>query len=165
MTTEHVPNDAHLVRLVLLQADIDDETAERLAAFAESAMEGGALDCMLLPVMMKKGRPGTRVEILVPPERAQEFTARLLRETTTLGVRRITVERTSLARRMELIDVDGHRIRVKVALWNGRAIRAKAEFEDCRQVAAATGRVLADVCREAERRSADAFLSDHKDDE
>ncbi len=159
MSGEHVPNDAEVTRLIMLQADIDDETPERLGAFAESVMAAGALDCTQLPVTMKKGRLGTRIEILVPPERSQEFTARILKETTTLGVRRITVERTALARRMERIDLEGRNVRVKIALWNGVAVRAKPEFEDCRSIANATGRPLAEVCRDAERKATDTFVT------
>jgi len=154
MTTP-LPDDAETIDLILLQADVDDDTPERLAAFAESMMAAGALDCTQSAIQMKKGRLGTRVEVLTTPERGDEFAARLLRETTTIGVRRIEVRRTALARRFEFVEVAGQRVRAKIAMWNGEPLRGKAEFEHVRHVAEATGRTLADVQREADARIAE----------
>lgn len=155
MTDHGIPDDCETIDLVLLQADVDDDTPENLAAFAESALAAGALDCVLLPVFMKKGRPGTRVEVLATAESADVHAARMLRGTTTLGVRRIAVRRTALAREFGRIEVAGRHIGVKIALWNGRALRAKAEFEHLRLAAHETGRPLEDLRREADARIAE----------
>jgi len=69
----------------------------------------------------------------------------LFSRTTTLGVRWSRVARHALARDMRTVEVLGHDVRVKVsALPDGRR-RAKAEYEDVRVVANATGRSLQDV--------------------
>src|ERR1019366_1016246 len=53
--------------LALLAADIDDMTGEYLASAADLLREAGALDVTLLQTMMKKGRPGVRIEALCRP--------------------------------------------------------------------------------------------------
>ena len=58
-------SDGALVeQLVMLSTDIDDLDGESLAAVADGLRTAGALDVVLLPALMKKGRPGTRLEVL-----------------------------------------------------------------------------------------------------
>jgi uncharacterized protein (DUF111 family) len=149
MTTPHLPDDVHVERLELIEADLDDESPEVVGVFLERALECGALDAVAMPVVMKKGRPGVRLEVLCRPEESAALGALLLRETGTLGFRKRAVERVALARREEAIEVEGYRIRVKVALWEGRALRAKPELEDCRVAARALGRPLRAVLEQA----------------
>jgi uncharacterized protein (DUF111 family) len=94
---------------------------------------------------MKKGRQGTRIEILCRPEDAPRFEALLLRETTTIGVRRSDVDRVMLAREESTVDVLGHTIRVKVVTLSDGGRRAKPEFDDVQRVALATNRSAADI--------------------
>ena len=127
-------------RLTMLATDIDDMAGEYLGALADSLRARGALDVVLMPSTMKKGRPGIRVEVLARPADAATLEALLLTESTSIGVRRIAVERRALPRRMGSIEVLGQRIAVKlVALPDGRT-RAKPEFDDVLAAARTTGR-------------------------
>jgi pyridinium-3,5-bisthiocarboxylic acid mononucleotide nickel chelatase len=118
---------------------------EYLAAAAEALRNAGALDVVLQPVVMKKGRAGTRVDVLVAPAESEALEAMLLTETTTIGVRRAVVRRRVLARERGVVDVLGFEVAVKiVALPNGSR-RAKPEFEDVQRVALATGRTPRDI--------------------
>lgn len=134
-------------RLVTLAADVDDMPGEHLAAAAEALREAGALDVVLLTTLMKKGRPGTRIEVLATEAAADALERALLTQTTTIGVRRVTVERRALPREQRTVEVLGHEITVKlVTLPDGRR-RGKPEFEDVRRVALATGRSPADISK------------------
>lgn len=141
--------------LVMLTADIDDATGEHLAGVAELLRESGALDVVLLPVLMKKGRPGTRIEVLAAPADADALERRLLRESTTIGVRRYSVERQALPRAHRDVEVLGHTISVKVVTLPDGTTRAKPEFDDVRRAAAATGRPLQEIT-DAARRAAES---------
>jgi len=141
--------------LVELVCEIDDMTAEYLAAVGDRIRESGALDVTLAPVIMKRGRAGTRIEVLSRPADASRIESLLLIETTTIGVRQRIVRRRALRREVVQLSVLGHEISAKlVALPNGRR-RAKPEFADVQRVALATGRPLQDISRlataEAER--------------
>jgi hypothetical protein len=94
---------------------------------------------------MKKGRQGTRVEILCRPGDAARLETLLLTETTTIGVRRTDVSRTVLPRKQAEIDVLGHSVRVKIVALPGGGTRVKPEFDDVQRVALATGRRAADI--------------------
>jgi len=132
-------------RASIVACDVDDMSPEYVAGAAERARLAGALDVTLLAVTMKKGRQGTRIEILCRPEDAPRFEALLLRETTTIGVRRSEVDRVMLAREEATVDVLGHTIRVKVVTLSDGARRAKPEFDDVQRVALATSRSATDI--------------------
>jgi uncharacterized protein (TIGR00299 family) protein len=131
--------------IAVVAADLDDMTPEYLAAVAERARVEGALDAVLLPVVMKKGRQGTRIEILCTPVDAERFEALLLRETSTIGVRRTEASRSVLTREERTVQVLDHAVRVKVVTLPTGERRAKPEFDDVQRCALATGRTASDI--------------------
>jgi uncharacterized protein (TIGR00299 family) protein len=145
--------------LVSLAADIDDMPGEYLAAVADDARAAGALDVVLIATVMKKGRPGTRIEVLVEAADADRLEALLLAESSTIGVRRALVERRALPRSVQTVELLGHPVRLKVVELPGGRTRMKPEFDDVRHVAEATGRSVSDIFRlaviEGERMSSD----------
>lgn len=142
---EPAPDGAGERELHLLACDVDDMSPEYLAGAAERLRASGALDVTMHSLMMKKGRPGTRIEVLSAPERSEHIEALLLSETTTIGVRRSWVRRRALARREGTVSVLGHEIAVKfVRLPDGRE-RGKPEYDDVQRVADATGRSPHDI--------------------
>ncbi|MCB2153788.1 DUF111 family protein [bacterium] len=149
-------DDLTIETLDLLQADLDDESPEVLAAACEALLAAGALDVVCLPMTMKKGRLGTRLEVLAQPQDSARLIRMMLTETSTLGVRRLPVERTAMARRFAEVEVFGESVRVKVALLDGKPLKAKPEFDDCRRIAGATGqpvRTVLAAAQEAIRRA------------
>jgi uncharacterized protein (TIGR00299 family) protein len=133
--------------LIELVADIDDMSAEYVAAAADVLREKGALDVTVIPTVMKRGRPGMRLEALVNPDDAAAVEAVLFRETTTIGVRRRTVSRVALQRSTASVQVLGHSVSVKVAVLPDGTKRAKPEFLDVQRVSLATGQPLQDIFR------------------
>ena len=131
--------------LILLAADLDDMAGEYLAAAADVLRAAGALDVVLLQTSMKKGRPGTRIEVLARPEDVGALEMLLLTETTTIGVRRTALQRRALPRERRVVDVLGHSVGVKVVTRPDGVRRAKPEFDDVRRVAEATARPIADI--------------------
>lgn len=130
---------------VLLEATVDDVTGETLAYAVTRLLEEGAQDAWLVPVVMKKGRPGHVVTVLADPVRLVGLRRVLREETGTLGVRAHTVERWPLARHFEEVEVDGVVVRVKVAEG-----RVKAEHDDVARAARELGLPLRDVAVRAE---------------
>ena len=139
--------------LVLLACDVDDMSAEYVAAAADAIRAAGALDVVLIPTVMKKGRAGTRIEVLAAPEHADALERTLFLQTTTIGVRRTAATRTGLPREQQAVEINGHRVGLKVVTLPDGTRRAKPEFDDVARAAAATGRTPADI-RAAVLRSA-----------
>jgi pyridinium-3,5-bisthiocarboxylic acid mononucleotide nickel chelatase len=125
--------------LLFLQADIDDLVPEYVPALIQSTLDAGALDCAVVPILMKKGRPGLRVEALVESDLAAAVRGVLFHASTTLGVRWWGVQREVLPRREERVEWRGQVVRVKRSRLPGGGERAKPEFEDVVRAAEALG--------------------------
>ena len=130
---------------VTVEVNVDDVTGEVLAHTIATLLAAGAHDAWATPIVMKKGRPAHTVTALVDPVDVARLGAVLLDETGRLGVRATTVERWPQQREEVTVLVGGQPVRVKVG--HGRA---KPEHDDAAAAAAALGRPLRDVLREAE---------------
>ena len=142
-----------LEQVIVLSCEIDDMTPEYLAAAATAVRDAGALDVTLIPVMMKKGRPGTRFEVLAAVADADRLASAVLVNTTSLGVRRSVAERVALPREIRSVEVFGHQVATKVATLPDGSTRVKPEFDDVDRVAKATGRSHSEVYAETLNRS------------
>lgn len=131
--------------LVLLATDVDDMSAELLAGAADTLRQAGALDVVLLSTQMKKGRVGTRVEVLVRPVDVARLENLLFMHTSTIGVRQSRVDRRALTRASSTVRVLGHDVRMKIAALPDGSRRVKPEFDDVWAVSTATGRSPGDV--------------------
>ena len=65
-----------------------------------------------ITVAMKKGRVGTRIEVLCRESEVTRLEAMLFARTTTIGIRQSRVVRRALARDVRTVDVLGHDVRV-----------------------------------------------------
>ena len=131
--------------LLLLETNVDDNSAEINGYTMEKLFVAGALDVFFTPIQMKKNRPATMLSVVCRPEDVERMETILFYETSTLGVRRQPVERSCLERERETVETAYGPIRVKVArLPDGRSKRAP-EYEDCKRAAEAHGVPLRDV--------------------
>jgi uncharacterized protein len=135
--------------VTVLETAVDDMTPEVLAHVADRALALGALDVMLAPVVMKKGRPGTLVTVLCNDAEASTFTDLLLRETSTLGIRLRTERRVCLDRSLVTVSTAYGEIRVKVGSRDREELNVAPEFEDCRVAAQKHGVAVKQVMQAA----------------
>ncbi len=135
--------------VTVLETALDDSMPQILAHVAERALAMHALDVMLTPVIMKKGRPGTLITVLCNSEDAATLEDLLLRETSTLGVRMRREHRTCLHRHHTAVQTEFGEIRVKLGMRDGQEWNAHPEFEDCRAAAAKHGIAVKQVMQAA----------------
>jgi len=134
--------------VVVLETNVDDVTGETLAHTLAVLLEAGAHDAWITPIVMKKGRPAHLVGVLADPADAARLAAVLAEETATLGVRVTELSRWASPRSVEVVDVEGQVVRVKVAGEDGR--RAKVEHDDAAAAARRLGLPLLEVVARAE---------------
>ena len=127
---------ANCETVTVLETALDDMSPQVLAYVAETALAQGALDAMLTPVIMKKGRPGTLLTVLCNPAQSAALERLILTETSTLGVRIRQEKRSCLERRHIPVATKYGEIRVKVGTLGGETMNAAPEYEDCRAAAA-----------------------------
>ena len=133
----------------VVEATIDDASPQVLAHFLEKAIEDGALDATLSPVVMKKNRLGTKLTLLVTGERMDALIEAVFRETTSIGVRYYPVGRRVLDREMQAVRVDGEKVALKVATLGGRPVNVQPEYEDLLKAARRTGKPLKEIAHRA----------------
>jgi hypothetical protein len=121
--------------IAVLEANLDDINAEILGHFVEQALAAGALDVFHTAIQMKKSRPGVLLTVLCAAADADRFSAMLMRETSTFGVRRYNAERRKLKREFVTVQTPQGAVTVKVGKLDGRVIQAAPEFESCRKLA------------------------------
>ena len=131
--------------MLVLETEVDDTPPQLLGPLLERLLGAGALDAYFTPVQMKKGRPGTLITAIAPPDAREAIEAILFRETTTLGVRRSAWERSALARETASVATAYGPIRVKIGRRRGEVCNAWPEFDDCQRAAAEHGVAIKEV--------------------
>lgn len=119
---------------VIIETNIDDMNPEVYSHLVEKFLDEGAQDVYLSQVIMKKGRPGILLSVIVPPDSVHRMSSLILQETTTLGLRMHPVERLKAQRKSVHITTKYGPIQVKVAEFNGER-RITPEYDDCRKIA------------------------------
>ncbi len=135
---------AETTTVSVIEANIDDASPQLIGYATERLFEAGALDAIVIPAQMKKGRPGVLLQVIAAPEKREELAAILFRETTTLGVRFHTAERRVQAREWIEVETPHGKLRVKAG-ENGFA----PEYDDARKLAAESGLPLKQILAEA----------------
>jgi uncharacterized protein (TIGR00299 family) protein len=134
-----------LQTISVIETALDDLSPQVIAYVAEQILAAGALDVMLTPVVMKKGRPGTLLTVLTTPEKSGELAGLILRETTTLGVRIREEKRVCLERKHIPMATEFGEIRMKIGFSGADEWNAAPEFEDCKAAASHHGVALKTV--------------------
>ena len=131
--------------VAILEANIDDSSPQVLGYAMERLLEAGALDVTLEYVLMKKNRPGTLLRVISKPEDRETLAQMMFAETSTLGLRIYSAERRVQARRMLEVETAHGKVRIKIAGDGSFA----PEYEDCRELARATGVPLKQILADA----------------
>lgn len=135
----------------VLEAQIDDADGQSLAHACRQLLAAGALDAYLVPIIMKKGRPGQLLTVLCRPCDVPAIETVVFRETPTFGIRRHERLRSKLARAHVTVETRFGPIRVKVGTRGGEVLQVRPEYDDCAAAAERSGAPLHEVQREALR--------------
>ncbi len=142
--------------ITVLETNLDDATPEVLGGLQERLADAGALDVSIVPLTMKKSRPGHLVKVIVRPEDAQRVARRLAEETGTLGIRehgaghRWIADRETTTVTLTLDGTD-YEVGVKIASAADTVYDVSAEYDDALAVAQATDLPVREIGRRAER--------------
>lgn len=126
-------------QVCMLETNLDDLTGEMVGYCVTRLWEAGALDVYTTAIQMKKQRPGVMLTVLCRPPEADVLEAILFSETTTLGVRRATLNRRLLRRQEHVVQTEWGPVAGKKAWLADGTVRFAPEFEACRRIAAEHG--------------------------
>ncbi len=120
---------------IMIETTIDDMNPEIYDHIMGQLLENGADEVYITPVLMKKNRPGNMISVLCKKEKANHLTELLLMESSTLGVRQYDVYKTVLDRKIKEVNTSIGTVKIKYAWLNGKQIKSKPEYEDCKAIA------------------------------
>ena len=122
-------------QITQLTSNIDNATGEELGHAISKFMAAGALDACLIPILMKKGRPGHQLQVLAEHAKVAMIENMIFSLLPTIGVRRCNVDRSTLHRECEEADSNFGRIRVKkITKPDGETV-TEPEFDEIIRIA------------------------------
>lgn len=138
-----------------LESNIDDSTGEVLGYVMERLFEAGARDVYYTPVYMKKNRPAYQLNVICDEKAAPELEQIIFRETTTIGIRRVRMQRSVMHREIRQVETSFGMAEVKVCR-SGEIVRVYPEYESvtaiCRGSDLNYRDVWGKICSEAKER-------------
>ncbi|MDO5848221.1 MAG: nickel pincer cofactor biosynthesis protein LarC [Methanobrevibacter sp.] len=134
----------------VIETNIDHLTGEELGYLFDLLLEKGARDVSLVPILMKKNRPGHILKVIAKKESTEQLIDIIFREVGTLGIRIVPNLHRGLAKREFIkkeveIDDEIFEVTYKVGYVNGNVISSRIEFEDAKKIALQTGIPLKDI--------------------
>ena len=121
-----------------LETNIDDCSGEVLGFVMEKLFEAGARDVHYTPVYMKKNRPAWLLTVICREEDIPGMEALIFAETTSIGIRRIRMERTILPRKKIKVMIPFGEVEVKICGPQG-AEKCYPEYESLAKICRKTG--------------------------
>lgn len=126
-------------QMYVLETNIDDATGETLGLALEKLMAAGASDAHFLPCFMKKNRPAYLLRVIAAAPEIPALERIIFESTTTIGMRKLPVDRTCMDREIRTVELPFGTVSVKRCTWNG-VVRNYPEYESVRALAARTGK-------------------------
>jgi len=136
--------------LVMVETNIDNMNPEIYPYVLERLLAAGAHDAYIIPIIMKKGRPGILFSVLTSRSAIEAIIDIMFRETTTLGLRIQPVERRKLTRSQREVQTSFGFVKAKVISVSGQE-RLVPEFEECKRLAKERGLPLLEIYNELQR--------------
>ncbi|NQX68902.1 DUF111 family protein [Paenibacillus alba] len=127
---EHVDDN-----MLLIQANLDDMNPEWVTYIMDKLFEVGANDVYVVPIIMKRGRPGIMLNVLVEERLLSAVEGVIFSETTTLGIRYMHASCHRLARDFKQVQTQWGLLTVKVGYHQGKLVQYAPEFKECEHIA------------------------------
>lgn len=133
-----------------LESNIDDCTGEALGYVMNRLFEAGARDVHYTPVYMKKNRPACLLTVICDGEKVESLEEIIFKETTTIGIRRQKLLRSTLQRTQETVHTSLGEAQVKVCTLKS-GVRKYPEYESVVELCKRHGLSYQEVYRTIER--------------
>jgi hypothetical protein len=127
---EHIDDE-----MTILQANIDDMNPEIFPFVMDKLFENGANDVYLSPIVMKKGRNGTLLNVLCSVKKISSMESIIFSETSTIGIRSLPVGVHRLGRTIDAVKTKWGSVPIKISKYFDQIVQVSPEFEDCKKLA------------------------------
>ena len=129
----------------IVECNIDDMTPEHYDFIMELLLGAGAQDVFFAPIIMKKSRPAVKISVLCDAGQLKAIEEILWLHSTTFGLRSFKVTKRMLEREIVKVATAYGEVSVKNGYLDGRKIKSKPEYEDCKRLAKEQGLSLGEI--------------------
>jgi uncharacterized protein (TIGR00299 family) protein len=140
----------------VIETNLDDWSPESYPYLSAQLFSLGALDVSLIPIHMKKGRPGFLLQVITDPARSLTIKNCIFTETTSIGLRFRREKRMTLPRTAGTVKTTWGHVQVKRVETPAGSV-LYPEYEDCRRVARENKVPLKDVYAAVNRCAPEEF--------
>lgn len=124
--------------VTVIETNIDDMNPQIYEDVIEKLFAAGALDVSLENIIMKKGRPAVRLNIISQEKDLNIISKILFENTTTIGIRFYNVWRITLLREVKLINTTLGKVRIKISRRGSSVYNISPEYEDLKRLSRKT---------------------------
>jgi len=143
----------------VVETHLDDWSPETFPYLSERLFALGALDVALIPIQMKKGRPGFLLRVICDRAASLAVKECIFSETTAIGLRFRIEQRWTLPREGGTVPTRWGAVRVKKVTTPAGEVLTP-EYEDCKRLAAANNVPLKEVYAEVARAELTGYTKD-----
>ena len=118
-----------------LETDMDDCSGEMMGHVMNLLMANGAREVHYTPIYTKKNRPAYTLTVICKESEREKLENLIFSETTTIGIRRVEMERTILQREIQKKDTPVGTAIVKACTLPDGNIRYYPEYENVAELA------------------------------
>jgi len=124
----------------VIETNIDHLSGEMIGYLFEKLIGVGASDVAIIPIIMKKNRPGQILKVISRKDKTEKLLSTIFKETGTLGIRVSENTHRGVANREFVsldVDVNGktEKITFKLGFIGNELISSRPEYEDLKRIA------------------------------
>lgn len=138
-------------QICLLETNLDDCSGEALGFTMEELIKAGARDVHYIPCYMKKCRPAYILNVICDEDKIAIMEEIIFRHTSTIGIRRIRMERTVLLRKTITLESQYGKFKAKESVY-GNLRKISPEYEDVAEICRRSGLPFAQVYAELQKK-------------
>ena len=130
---------------LFIQCNIDDMNPEFYDYICERLFKAGAADVYISGTIMKKGRPGSILNIICEKGNEDILKEIIFTESTSVGVRTFSFRKDTLSRRFDQIETIYGKVTLKRSFYKDKEVSCKPEYSECKTIAEAKGLPVKEV--------------------
>lgn len=144
-------------QIQVLETNIDHLSGEVIGYLFEKLLSLGARDVAIIPIIMKKNRPGYLLKVISKKEDSEKLISAIFKETETLGIRISEHTHRGIANREFIFletNIHGKKegINFKIGLIGDEIISSKPEYDDLKEIAKKRNISLTEVSKIANQK-------------
>jgi uncharacterized protein (TIGR00299 family) protein len=133
--------EAHKIEVI--ETNLDHLNGEQLGYLFDKLISEGANDVLIIPVIMKKNRPGHLLKVISKTSNTEHLLNIIFNETGSLGIRVTPMTHRGIAKREFInlpveINQKEYEVTFKIGYVNDEIISNRPEYEDIKKIALET---------------------------